>query len=65
MKLPSRSKTTDALIGDEEQSGKQKKKKKNREQVPNPDTLDHSVTSYDAQGSYGELIRFTHPAHRR
>ena len=31
----------------------------NREQVPNPATLDHSVTSYDMQGSYGEAILFT------
>ena len=29
----------DALIGDEEQNGKKKEKKRNREQVPNPATL--------------------------
>ena len=53
----------DGLTGDEEQSGKQKKEKeRNRERVPNRDTLDHSIASYDA-GSYGEPILFTsHPA---
>ena len=46
----------DALIGDEEQKGKQKKEQKgrNREQVPSPVTMDHSVVSYDPQGSYGK-----------
>ena len=55
----------DARIGDEEQNGKQKKEKeRNKERVPNPATQDHSVASYDAQGSYGEPILFTSPAHR-
>ena len=40
------------------------KRKKNRERVPNQATLDHSVTSYDVQGSYGEPICFTHLDHR-
>ena len=31
---------TDALIGEEEQNGKQENKKKNRKRVPNPATLD-------------------------
>ena len=54
--------TIDALIGDEEKNIKQKKEKeRNREQVPNPATLDYSVASYDAQGSYGEPILFTSP----
>ena len=34
-------------------------KERNWEWVPNPATLDHSVASYDAQGSYGEPIIFT------
>ena len=38
-------------------------KERNREQVPNPATQDHSVTSYDVQGSYGETS-FYPPAHR-
>ena len=51
---------TDTLTGDEEQNGIQKrKKKKNKEWVLNPATLDYSVTSYDAQGSYGEAILLT------
>ena len=33
-------------------------KERNREWVPNPATLDHSVTSYDKQGSYGEPFLF-------
>ena len=40
---------TDALIGDEEQNGKQKER--NRERVPNPPTLDHLVAYYNVQGS--------------
>ena len=45
---------------DEEQNGKQKKKKETGSGSP---TQDHSVTTYDAQGSYGEPILFTFPAH--
>ena len=44
VKFPTPSWAIDAFIGDEEQNGKQKKE---TEQVPNPTTLDHSVTSYD------------------
>ena len=43
---------------------RREQKERNREQVPNSATLDHSVASYDAQGSYGEPILFTSPAHR-
>ena len=53
-----------ALIVDEEQNGKRKRKKRNREWYPNPATLDYSVASYDMQESYGEPILFTSPAHR-
>ena len=62
VKYPTPSRATDALIGDEEQNGKQKKlkKKRNRGRVPIPATLDHSVASYDAQKSYDEPIRFTY-----
>ena len=49
----------DVFIRDEEPNGKQKKRKRNREWVPNPATLDHSFTSYDVQGSYGEPMLFT------
>ena len=55
------SQTNDALIGDEEQTRKQKKnKKESREQVPNPVTSDHFLTSYDSHGSGGiyERIHF-------
>ena len=43
----------DALIGDEEQRGKQKRMKRRRGS-PKPITLDHLVVSYDPQGSYNE-----------
>ena len=56
MKPPIPSRAIDALIGDEEQK---KEKQRNREWVLNPATLDQSVVSYDAQGSYGEPINFT------
>ena len=59
MKYPTLSCAIDALIGDEGQNGKRKKKNKEAERVPNPDTLDHSVASYDVQGSYDEPILFT------
>ena len=58
VKHPAPSRATDALIGDEEQKLKQKRTKRNGEQVPNPTTLDHSVVSYNAQGSYSEPILF-------
>ena len=49
----------DALIGEEEQNGKQEKEKeRNRERVTNPATKDHSVASYS------EPILFTSLAHR-
>ena len=57
MKYPTSSQTGDALIGDEEKNGKQKRtKRKKRGLGFLPTTLDHSVASYDAQGSYGEPI---------
>ena len=49
VKHPTPSQATDALTGEEEQNGKQKRTKRNRKRVPNPATLDHSVVSYDAQ----------------
>ena len=51
-KHPTKSQANDALIGDEEQNGKQKRtKERNREWGPNPATMDYSAASYDAQGS--------------
>ena len=38
-------------------------KVRNRERVSNTATLDPSVASYDPQGSYGESILVTLPAH--
>ena len=35
---------------------KTEKKERNKERDPNPATLDHSVVSYDPQGSHGEPI---------
>ena len=62
MKHPTPSHATDVLTGDDEQNGKQKRtKRKKQGVVPNPATLDHSVASYDAQGSYGEPIHFNPP----
>ena len=58
VKHPTPSQATDALTGDEEQNGKQKRAKRNRERVPNPATLLPSVASYNAQGSYGKPILF-------
>ena len=49
-----------ALIEEEKQNGKQENKNKN-EQFSNSATLDHSVVSYDVQGSYGGPIHFTSP----
>ena len=53
------SRVNDAIIGEEEQKGKQRREKKERkrERVPNPATLDHSVTSYNVRGLYGEPLR--------
>ena len=39
-------------------------KERNRRRVPYTTILDHSDDSYDVQGSYGEPIIFTSPAHR-
>ena len=38
---------------------RREEKERNRERDPNPATLDHSVTSYDAQGSFSKPILFT------
>ena len=57
-KHPTASRAIDAIIGEEENE-KQKNKKKEMEQVPNPATLDNSIASYYAQGSYGQPIHFT------
>ena len=55
MKHPTPSRATDALIGEKKQNGKQKRtKERNRERFPNPAAMDHSVASYDAQGSFCE-----------
>ena len=43
---------------------RREQKEGNRERFPNPVTLDPSVASYDAHGSYDEPILFTPPAHR-
>ena len=50
-KPPTPTRAIDALIGDEEQNEEQ-----NKERTPNPATLDHSVASYNPQGSWGEPI---------
>ena len=65
-KHPTQSRATNALIGDEEQNGKQKRTKETRNGPPNPAIMDHSVAFYDAQRSCGNPILFTHPtqAHR-
>ena len=47
-----------------EKKTEERKTERNSQRVPNPATLEHSVASYDAQGSYGEPIRFTHPVYR-
>ena len=51
----------DALIGEEEQMEKRREKKKNRERISNPATLEPSVASYDPQESYNEPILVTPP----
>ena len=62
VKQPTPSRAIHALIGGEEQKGKRKRTKERKwEWLPNPATLDYSVTSYDAQGSYGEPIHFPLP----
>ena len=43
---------------------RREQKERNGERVPNPATLDNSVASYDVQGSYGEPVLVTPPAHR-
>ena len=48
VKHPTPSQATDMLTVDEEQNGKQNKKK-HRERVPYPATLDPSVAFYDPQ----------------
>ena len=56
-----------AIGGDEEQNGKQKKEQieKNGQRDPNPVTIDQLVTSYDPNGSYGEPItKPSLPTHR-
>ena len=53
VKHPTPSREIDALIGEEEQNGKEKRTKRN------PATLDHSVAFYDPQGSYWEPFLFT------
>ena len=57
---------TNAKKGDEKERTKKKgievqreKKERNREWVPIPATLDHSVGLNDAQGSYGKPILFS------
>ena len=55
----------DALTGDEEQTGgKEENKERKRERVSNPPMLDHSVASYNPQGSCSESILVTPSAHR-
>ena len=54
----------DALIGEEEQTGKKEREQRNRKQVSNSTTLDPSVASYDPQGSYGEPIFVIPPTQR-
>ena len=56
VKHPTTSQDVDGLIGDEEQIGKQKSKKKKKERVPN-----NSVSSHHVHGSYGELILASPP----
>ena len=49
VKHPTLSRVIDALIGDEEQSGKEKKEKQKKQRaVPNSATHDNSVSSCDA-----------------
>ena len=55
-----------ALIGDEEQNGKQKKeeKERNKERDPNSATQDHLVTYYDPHGTHiGPILKPTQQAH--
>ena len=52
----------DALIGEEEQTGKKEEnKERNRDRVSNLATLDTLVASYDPQESYGKPILVTLP----
>ena len=63
MNSPTLTRATDALIGDEEQmgGGKRENKERNRERASNTAILNHTITSYDLQGSYGEPIFSTPP----
>ena len=55
VKHPTQARVTDALIEDEEQNEEQKRTKRKKQGTgPQPATLDHSVVSYDTQGSYGK-----------
>ena len=54
---PTPARIIDALVGDE-QNGREKQEK-NKEQNPNPATLDPSVASYNPQGSHGQPILLT------
>ena len=40
-------------------TGYEKQNERNKERAANPATLDHLVTPYDSQESYGELILLT------
>ena len=51
VKHPTKSRGTDALIGGEEQNGKQKREKKKQGEGPQP-----NYCSYDPYGSYGGPI---------
>ena len=58
--------TTDALIGDENQTGKKKRnKERNREWVSNPATLDHSAPSYRNKFIYLLGYNLIPPLHDR
>ena len=56
MKPLTHTQAINALIGDEYQTVKKKRK---TERAFNPATLDHSVAFYDPHGSYGEVIVLT------
>ena len=54
MKYPTPSQAIDALIGEEEQNGKQKRTKRKKQGAgPHPATLDHSETFYDVKKGKG------------
>ena len=61
MKPHTPTQATDAFI---EKKNRRKTEERNREWDPNPATLDHSVTSYNPHGSYGEpIFLLAPPAH--